>query len=178
VPFPNRLLAEDEEVVLDLHPHWKQLVVPLLLVPVLCGAASYVAFILPDDSARIWLRWVIAVVTVLLLLRFSLWPYLKWHTTRYVLTTRRVVIRQGVFGRSGRDIPLTRVNDVSFHHTLFERLLQCGTLTIESAGEHGQVVLPEVPTVELVQREIYKRVEAEVRRQGGPWREQAADPST
>ena len=178
MPFPSRLLAEDEEVVLDLHPHWKQLVVPLLLIPVVCGVASYVAFILPDDSARTALRWAIAVVAALMLLRFSLWPYLKWQTTHYVLTTRRVVIRQGVFGRSGRDIPLTRVNDVSFRHTLFERLLRCGTLTIESAGEHGQVVLPEVPQVEMVQREVYKRVEAEVRRQGGPWREQAADPGT
>jgi uncharacterized membrane protein YdbT with pleckstrin-like domain len=178
MPFPRRLLAEDEEIVLDLHPHWKQLFVPLLLVPVICGVASYVAFILPDDSARTVLRWAIAVVAVLLLLRFSLWPYLKWQTTHYVLTTRRVVIRQGVLGRRGRDIPLTRVNDVSFQHSLFERILRCGTLTIESAGEHGQVVLPEVPQVEMVQREVYKRVEAEVRRQGGPWREQVADPST
>jgi uncharacterized membrane protein YdbT with pleckstrin-like domain len=176
MPFPKRLLAEDEDVVLDLHPHWKQLAVPLLLIPVVCGVASYVAFILPDDSARTALRWVIAVVAALILLRFSLWPYLKWQTTHYVLTTRRVVIRQGVFGRSGRDIPLTRVNDVSFRHSLFERVLRCGTLTIESAGEHGQVVLPEVPQVEAVQREVYKRVEAEVRRQGGQWREQAPDP--
>ena len=178
MPFPKRLLAEDEDVVLDLHPHWKQLFIPLLLLPVVCGVASYVAFILPDDSARTALRWVIAVVAALILLRFSLWPYLRWQTTHYVLTNRRVVIRQGVFGRSGRDIPLTRVNDVSFRHSLFERVLRCGTLTIESAGEHGQVVLPEVPQVELVQREVYKRVEAEVRRQGGPWREQVADPGS
>jgi len=178
VAYPKRLLAEDEDIVLHLHPHWKALIVPLLLVPIVCGIASYVAFILPDDAARTALRYAIAVVAVLLLMRFSLWPYLKWQTTHYVLTTRRVVIREGVFGRSGRDIPLTRVNDVSFRHTLLERLLRCGTLTIESAGEHGQVVLPEVPTVELVQREVYKRVEAEVQRQGGPWREPVPDPGS
>ena len=80
MPYPQRLLAEDEEIVLDLHPHWKQLVVPLLLIPVVCGVASYVAFILPDDAARTALRWAIAVVAVLLLLRFSLWPYLKWQS--------------------------------------------------------------------------------------------------
>jgi uncharacterized membrane protein YdbT with pleckstrin-like domain len=158
--FPTRLLGEDESVVLDLHPHWKRLILPALLVPIVVGLASYAIFLLPDNSARTWLRWAIVVVGLLILLRFSLWPWLRWLTTRYVLTTKRVVIRQGVFGRSGRDIPLTRVNDVSFHHSLFERLLRCGTLTIESAGEHGQVVLPEVPTVERVQREIYKCVEA------------------
>ena len=123
MPFPARLLADDEDVVLDLHPHWKELIVPILLVPVVCGVASYVAFILPDDSARTPLRYAIAVVAILLLAKFSLWPYVKWQTTRYVLTTRRIVIRQGVFGRSGRDIPLTRVNDVSFRHNLIQRML-------------------------------------------------------
>jgi uncharacterized membrane protein YdbT with pleckstrin-like domain len=78
-----------------------------------------------------------------------------------VLTTRRVIIRRGVLSRSGRDIPLTRVNDVSFQHSVIERALRCGTLTIESAGEHGQVVLPDVPRVETVQREVYRAVEAE-----------------
>lgn len=160
MPFPRRLLGDDESIVLDLHPHWKRLILPALLVPVVVGVASYGVFLLPDNAARTPLRWAIVAVGLLVLLRFSVWPWLRWLTTRYVLTTKRVVIRQGVFGRSGRDIPLTRVNDVSFHHTLFERLLRCGTLTIESAGENGQVVLPEVPTVELVQRQIYKCVEA------------------
>jgi uncharacterized membrane protein YdbT with pleckstrin-like domain len=166
VGFPQRLLAEDESIVLDLHPHWKRLLLPALLVPIVAGVASYVVFLLPANSARTPLRIAIVVIAMLILLRFSVWPWLRWLTTRYVLTTRRVVIRQGVFGRSGRDIPLTRVNDVSFHHSLFERLVRCGTLTIESAGEHGQVVLPEVPTVEWVQREVYRCVEAEAQRQG------------
>lgn len=159
MPFPRRLLADDEEVVLDLHPHWKRLLIPALLVPVVAGIATYVVFLIPAGDFRAPVRWAIVGVALLVLVRWSLWPYVVWQTTRYVLTTRRIVIRRGVFGRSGRDIPLTRVNDVSFHHSLVERLLRCGTLTIESAGEHGQVVLPEVPDVELVQREVYRCVE-------------------
>jgi uncharacterized membrane protein YdbT with pleckstrin-like domain len=61
-------------------------------------------------------------------------------------------------------VPLSRINDVSFSTTLLERLLRCGTVTIESAGEHGQVVLPEVGDVEHVQREVYRLVEAERQR--------------
>ena len=160
-PFPQRLLADDEEVVLDLHPHWKALLLPALLVPVVVGLASYLVFLVPDWSARTPLRWAIVVVAALVLARWSVWPFLKWVTTRYVLTNRRVVIRSGVLARSGRDIPLTRVNDVSFRHSLIDRMLGCGTLTIESAGEHGQVILPEVPTVELVQRQVLRRAEEE-----------------
>lgn len=160
-PFPQRLLADDEDVVLDLHPHWKALLLPALLVPVVVGVASYLVFLVPDWSARTALRWGIVVVAALVLARWSIWPFLKWVTTRYVLTNRRVVIRSGVLARSGRDIPLTRVNDVSFRHSLIDRMLGCGTLTIESAGEHGQVILPEVPTVELVQRQVLRRAEEE-----------------
>jgi uncharacterized membrane protein YdbT with pleckstrin-like domain len=160
-PFPTRLLGEDEEVVLDLHPHWKALIVPALLVPIVVGLASYLVFLVPDGSVRTPLRWAVVVIAVLVLLRWSMWPFLQWITTRYVLTNRRVVIRTGVLSRSGRDIPLTRVNDVSFRHSLIDRMLKCGTLTIESAGEKGQVVLPEVPSVELVQRQVLRRAEDE-----------------
>jgi uncharacterized membrane protein YdbT with pleckstrin-like domain len=165
-PFPTRLLADDEERILDLHPHWKRLIVPALLVPVVVGLASYLIFLVPSGTMRAPLRWAIVAVAVAVLLRFSLWPYVVWQTTRYVLTNRRVVIRTGVFGRSGRDIPLSRVNDVSFRHSLVDRVLKCGTLTIESAGEHGQVVLPEVPTVELVQRQVLRYAEEEAQRLG------------
>jgi uncharacterized membrane protein YdbT with pleckstrin-like domain len=166
--YPRRLLGEDEDIVLDLHPHWKQLIIPVLLVPVVVGLAVYACLALPDEDWRTVVRWIIVAVAAVVLLWFSLWPYLKWQTTHYVLTTRRVLIRQGVLARSGRDVPLTRVNDVSFSHSLVERVLRCGTLTIESAGEHGQVVLPDVPQVESVQREVYRRVEDESQRLNRP----------
>lgn len=41
-----------------------------------------------------------------------------------------------------------------------ERLLGCGTLTIESAGERGQSVLTDVPHVDKVQTKLYELVEA------------------
>ena len=62
--------------------------------------------------------------------------------------------------RSGRDMPLARVNDISFSHTVFERILGCGTLVVESAGERGQLVLSDVPHVEAVQRRIYELADA------------------
>ena len=77
---------------------------------------------------------------------------------------RGVLMRNGVLSRQGRDVPLTRVNDVSFSRSIIERFFGSGTLTIESAGERGQVTLTDVPKVEDVQREIYKLVEDEAQR--------------
>jgi uncharacterized membrane protein YdbT with pleckstrin-like domain len=160
--YPHRLLGDGERIEHELHPHWKELVLPTLLVPVIVGVASFLYFSVPDWGVRSGLRWAIVVLAVLLLLYGSLRPYLRWMTTIYVLTNDRIITRYGVLSRAGRDIPLSRVNDVSFSHNLFERILRCGTLTVESAGERGQLVLRDVPDVESVQRELYRLVDEHV----------------
>jgi uncharacterized membrane protein YdbT with pleckstrin-like domain len=157
--YPRRLLGEGERIEHELHPHWKALVLPILLVPVVAGVASFLYFSVPAWRVRTELRWAIIVVAVLILLFGTLVPYLRWRTTLYVLTSDRIITRTGVLSRAGRDIPLSRVNDVSFSHNLFERILRCGTLTVESAGERGQLILNDVPRVEDVQRELYRLVD-------------------
>ena len=153
--YPQKLLGENESVVLDLHPHWKLMFLPfveLLAVMALAG------FLLAQDFGSTTNYVIIGVGLLLLLLLFVV-PLLKWRTTHFVVTSERVVMRSGVLGRQGRDIPLARINDVSFSHTFFERLLGCGTLVVESAGERGQVTLTDIPKVEKVQRVVYDLVD-------------------
>jgi uncharacterized membrane protein YdbT with pleckstrin-like domain len=76
------------------------------------------------------------------------WPFLNWLGASYTVTNYRVITREGVFTRLGHDIPLRRINDVSYEHGLMDRVLGCGTLVIAAASERGEVVLPDVPAVE------------------------------
>ena len=158
--YPAKLLGEGEDIVLDLHQHWKQLVPPFLKALIGVGVASFVFAKVGGWSTEREIRWGIVAVTVALLILGSLIPYLRWLTTQYVVTSKRVVIRKGILSREGRDVPLSRINDVSFSHNFFERMLRCGTITVESAGERGQVILTDVPAVEEVQRTIYRLAEA------------------
>ncbi|GAA1028410.1 hypothetical protein GCM10009557_13360 [Virgisporangium ochraceum] len=48
---------------------------------------------------------------------------------------------------------------MSFSHSLLERMLGSGTMTIESAGERGQLVLADLPGVERTQTVLYDLVE-------------------
>jgi uncharacterized membrane protein YdbT with pleckstrin-like domain len=162
--FPENILDTDEHVVRNLRPHWRRVAGPVILAPVVVGLASYVYFSLPDNGARKVLRWIILIAALVVLVWWSVRPFLFWLTTRYVVTDRRVLMRSGVLSRKGRDVPLTRVNDVSFSRSLVERFFGSGTLVIESAGERGQVALTDVPQVEEVQREIYRLVEDEAQR--------------
>ena len=153
--YPAKLLSEGEDVVLDMHPHWKRLVLPVLSLVVVLALAGYLLAVVDDGRAQV----AIAVAAAVLLVAFTIVPFLRWRTTLFVVTTRRVVVRTGVLARQGRDVPLSRINDITFSHSLFERMLGCGTLVVESAGERGQVVLTEVPNVEQVQRTLYDLVE-------------------
>ena len=153
--YPTKLLADGEEVVLDLHPHWKRLVVPVLLLIAVLGLTGFLLGQVDNGTGQL----VIAGVAVLLIVRLVGVPFLRWRTTLFVVTNRRVVVRTGVLSREGRDVPLSRINDVTFSHDLLERILGCGTLVVESAGERGQVTLTEVPQVETVQRTLYNLVE-------------------
>jgi membrane protein YdbS with pleckstrin-like domain len=94
------------------------------------------------------------------------YPLLRWRTTVYELTTRRMRLRDGIIARHGRDIPLSRITDVSFRKGPLDRLLDCGTLVVESAGEHGELVLTAIPHVERVQATLFQLVEDERLRAG------------
>jgi len=166
--YPRRLLGEDEEIVHELHPHWKALVLPALSVPLVVFLGFYLYFLLDSQGFQGFLRWFVIGAGALALVFWALVPFLRWRTTLYVLTNRRLITRSGILSRQGRDMPLTRVNDASFSHGVIDRMLGCGTLIIESAGERGQLVLTAVPNVELVQREVYAQVEAQTGRTVGP----------
>jgi uncharacterized membrane protein YdbT with pleckstrin-like domain len=163
--FPRKLLGDDEEIVTELRPHGKELVGPALALLVLLPGAVYVAAIVPSGDSQTPARLAVAALTAVLLLWMSILPFLRWYTTLFVVTDRRVITRHGIVARSGRDMPISRINDVSFEHSgVVDRLLRCGTLTVESAGERGQLVLRDVPRVEEVQRDIYQLAEADEER--------------
>jgi uncharacterized membrane protein YdbT with pleckstrin-like domain len=165
-------LAGGEDPVLVLHPHWKVLVGPILLAIVVVAALLVVEVIIPAGHDAAVERLVVAVVAIGVLMLWLMVPILRWRTTVYELTSRRMRMRSGIVARQGRDIPLSRVTDVSFSKSLSDRMLGAGRLVVESAGEHGQVVLRDIPDVERVQAILFQLVEDERNRVGSKDRRQ------
>jgi uncharacterized membrane protein YdbT with pleckstrin-like domain len=140
----------------------------LVTLVLVLGVGGFAAAAIPSGSQQGLGRLAVLVVGLLLLGLYAVRPFLRWITTHFVVTDRRVLVRTGVLARTGRDVPLSRINDITFSHTFLERLLGCGTLVVESAGERGQVTLSEVPKVEQVQRQLYDLVEkTDLRLRGG-----------
>jgi membrane protein YdbS with pleckstrin-like domain len=157
----GRGLSEGERSVLILHPHWKVLLRPAFILVLVAFAAAALLVVIPPgkyaDSGRI----TVGVVAVLAVAVWFAVPFLRWQTTTYELTTRRLRLRRGILTRSGRDFPLVRISDISFTRGPIDRLVGAGRLVVESAGEHGQLVLPEIPQVEEVQAILFQLVEDE-----------------
>src|SRR3984893_6949071 len=157
----DRSLAVGEESVKILHPHWKTLAVPVLLAFVVVAVLLVGEVLIPASNAAAIERLVLAVVAIALFMWWRMYPILAWRTTVYELTTRRLRLRDGVLTRNGRDIPLSRITDVSFSKVRLGRQVGCGTLVVESAGEHRETALTEIRHVERISALLFQLVEHE-----------------
>ncbi|NIJ14034.1 membrane protein YdbS with pleckstrin-like domain [Saccharomonospora amisosensis] len=159
MPYPDDLLSEGERVITHKHPHFKMLILPVLALAGTLGAGVWLALWARDLDAPWDMVTLIAVgaVAVLLVVWLFLVPFVRWRTTHFIVTTDRVIAREGVVKRTGIDIPMARINSVRFEHGLVDRVFGCGTLIIESASEEP-LTFDDIPGVEKVHTMIYRQV--------------------
>jgi uncharacterized membrane protein YdbT with pleckstrin-like domain len=149
--FPRRLLVEGEELVLDLRPHWIALVGPVV-VAALALVAAWVAAAKWDGVAV----WITLVVALALIVVYSVRKAIDWGTSHFVVTSDRVLHRSGLVAKHSMEIPLEHINDVRFSQNVLERMINAGTLVIQSASEQGREVFENIRHPEEVQKTIYK----------------------
>ncbi|MBV9920152.1 MAG: PH domain-containing protein, partial [Pseudonocardia sp.] len=119
--YPDELLVPGEDIVTHRHPHWKMLITPVLVLLIVVGLGSYLAALVGAQSWSPWARIVLGVIALGLIVRFTLMPVIRWRTTHFVITNRRVLEREGLISRRGMDIPMRRITGVQFRQSLFER---------------------------------------------------------
>jgi uncharacterized membrane protein YdbT with pleckstrin-like domain len=157
--YPQKLLGDEEEVQFELRPAWKTLIWPTVWLLVIVGLLAFTLGRINswfDGSTADILAWASVAAAVIALVILVVRPFAFWWRTQYVFTNRRIIIRTGIVARKGRDMPLSKVNDVSFDNSVWDRMFNCGTLMIQSAAEQGQLVIRNIPDVESVQREVYR----------------------
>ena len=158
--FPRQLLNENEDIVLDLRPHWlfMALSTGVFVGVLLLGILAVIVW----NPTGFWdapVNW-LALIGFVAALVWVVLTYLRWINTHFVLTTDRIINREGIVRKRGVDIPLDRVNTVIFHQGLLERMLGAGDLIIESASETGANNFKNVRKPNIVQKEIHVQMEA------------------
>jgi membrane protein YdbS with pleckstrin-like domain len=152
--FPKRLLVGGEELILDLRPHPIALVLPALAVVLGFAAATWVAN--QWDGLVVLTAW---IVYGLALLVYVLPKVVWWLTSNFVVTTDRVVHREGFIAKRSMEIPLEAINDVRFEQGIFDRMVGAGSISISSASERGTETFDDIRHPEEVQKTIYHQGE-------------------
>lgn len=163
-PAPRGIaLGSTETVIHHLRTHPKVLFLPVLAA-LACGAAAIAAVIwVPSEYEGLPARLVAAGVTVLAFLWLSVWPWVKWVTNTFTLTSQNLVHSEGLIWRRTHTTRLDRVSDVRSDQGLLDRIFRCGTLVITNAGSGGmdphaagsaQMRFRDIPRVKAFEREM------------------------
>ncbi|EWT05579.1 hypothetical protein N864_03780 [Intrasporangium chromatireducens Q5-1] len=157
--FPENVLARGEKVEKSLHPHWLTVALPTVVAVMLLAIGVAVAVLTPDDRTGNTIQWVVVAIIVLAAIPLVLVPFLRWRTTHYVITSHRVMVRRGILTKSGKDITLSKITDVSFEQTLLDRIINAGSLRIESAGDSPDEMLRNIPHSNVAQQLINRLID-------------------
>ncbi len=146
-----RTLAADEHVVASIRMHAKALIGPTVVLLATCWIAGFLLAAAVSKGGRPAAEVLIALA-LLVVGWFAVRPFLRWLSTTYTITNRRVLLRSGVLRRAGRDVWLQAVADVWYERNIPDRLLGSGTLVVADASGFRRAVLRDVPGVRALQR--------------------------
>lgn len=156
------MLADNEQLLLYRHPHWKMLIAPafaFVLAGALAGFGAGVAQARLEGNTRTAVLVAIAALWLLVLIFQCLLPLLYWRTSHFIVTDRRVLSRRGLITHTGIDIPLSRISNVQFRNGPIDRIFGTGTLIVGSASE-DLLEFADIPQVEKVHALLYQEVES------------------
>jgi uncharacterized membrane protein YdbT with pleckstrin-like domain len=179
--YPTKLLGDGEIIEFEMRPHWRALLLPALWLILIffvgawlytsLGAWSWSAGGAVESVGRA----VLIVGGLVFLVVWVIRPFLRWLTTQYVFTNRRIITRAGIVSKRGRDMPLAKVNNVSFEVSVLGRILNYGRLEVTSASDEN-LVIDDVPHVEVIQRDVYRLHEEDDERRRRRSVEEGGDP--
>ena len=134
IPVPANLGGEHdddlEEVIFTVRP--TMIFIKLGYALAVIGAIGLVVLL-----ALISVPVYISIPLALTLLLIPAYYHLKRNMVRYTLTDAKVEIDTGLIARTTRNIPLTKIQDVTVSASIPQRLLGFGDLLIDNASELG-----------------------------------------
>src|SRR5690349_6054394 len=101
--------ASVERVVARVRRHARILILPVLLLVATAGAATYLLLTLPE----VWQLIAVGVVALFVVVLGCLLPFVSWLARRTTITTRRIILRSGVFARVRQELLHSRGYDVT-----------------------------------------------------------------
>ena len=116
-------LLSGEKVVYRAHQHWIIFFWPVFIV--LVGAALLILF--PEN-------YIVGAVVLGLGLVSFLWPFIRYKTSEYAVTNKRLVVKLGLIQREADETLLSKIESIEVDQDIWGRILGYGTITITGTG--------------------------------------------
>jgi uncharacterized membrane protein YdbT with pleckstrin-like domain len=121
--YVDKHLLSGEKVAYRAHQHWIIFFWPVFIL--LVGIALLI--LKPD-------QYIIGAVVVGLGLVSALFPLLKYTSSEYAVTNKRVIVKLGLVQRDSSETLLSKVEAIAVDQTIPGRILGFGTITITGTG--------------------------------------------
>lgn len=143
-------LNPGEQVICLLRTHPKVLFVPATMSLFWIAAAVATYMFVPRDLLQGWLQIGLQALTFCLAVHYTYWPILQWWKRVYIVTTKQLLVREGVLYKKSMSTQIARVSDIHVERGILDRIFRCGTLVIVNAsnGDNGnanRIVFSDVP---------------------------------
>ena len=152
--MPPPGVPTEELLIARFRGHARRLFWSALVLVGACGATAYFYGNLPAPFED-WMLLTAAAVVVLLLVVL---PFVVWHSRTVTVTTRRVIVHQGVGARNRREMSHARGYTIGVRRGILQRMWGVGTITL-SNGVDTPLRLANVPNVTLVHETLADQIE-------------------
>jgi len=137
----------DETIVWEGSPRWSAAIGGLAFGSVIAGIALVAAVVIDPRIA----------VGALVGIGVASWQLLRVRSTRYLLTTRAIWMKEGVLARNVRRVGIEKVQNTASSQSISGSLFGYGTVTIEVAGGRD-LACRRIDDPETVRRTITDRI--------------------
>jgi uncharacterized membrane protein YdbT with pleckstrin-like domain len=123
----DRQLLPGEHVVHRARPHWVMFLGPMLLLLAGVALGAGVQYAMGD-------YWYAGLVVGALAVMAAIGPALRYLSSDFVVTDKRVLVRLGLLERRSSETLLAKIEAIDVEQGLIGRLLGYGTITITGTG--------------------------------------------
>ncbi len=148
-PAPPPVREQPEHVVVRLRRSGRHLVWPAVCFLAVCFGTGYWWGRLPVA----WLNAALPIVAAVLVVLLSLVPLVLWLNRITIITTRRLIVKQGFVVRERTEFLLGRGSEATLRRGPLQLLTGSGDVIVH-AGAEGTMILRDVPRARLVQRAV------------------------
>jgi membrane protein YdbS with pleckstrin-like domain len=131
-PLETRL-NKDEKILLISSKHWL-VIVPVLLISIIFIIIElFLVFFSPPELNLAFTFLIVCIIP---------WPVCIWQLWSYkidllAVTSSRVIFEHGIFSHNAEEIPLEKINAISFNQSIIGKLFNYGNIQIQTASLLG-----------------------------------------